>query len=169
MVRMEHFADPFPHPLKDGGAEVMMHRMALSLIVAATLCAPAWFAPAVAAEKADATLEFNGGSAAAGVGVSWGAGVIKFQGRSYAFKVNGLAVGDVGLSKASASGEAFNLKKLEDFNGNFTAVGTGLTVAGGGAVAAMKNQNGVVIHVKSTTRGAKVTIGGGGVDIQLLQ
>jgi len=147
----------------------MIHRAALSLVVAASLCLPVWAATAGAAEKADATLEFNGGSAAAGIGVSWGAGVLKFKGRSYAFKVTGLSIGDVGVSKASASGEVFDLKKLEDFNGNFTAVGTGLTVAGGGAVAAMKNQNGVVIHVKSTTRGAKVTIGGGGVDIQLLQ
>ena len=147
----------------------MRHRAVLSLVVAASLCMPVLAATARASEHADAALEFNGGSAAAGVGVSWGAGVLKYKGRSYAFKVGGLSVGDVGVSKASASGEVFGLKKLEDFNGNYVAVGTGLTVAGGGAVAAMKNQNGVVIHVKSTTRGAKVTIGGGGVDIQLLQ
>lgn len=83
-------------------------------------------------------------------------------------KVGGLSASDVGISKASGSGEVFHLKKLEDFNGNYAAVGTGLTAADGGAVAAMKNQNGVTIQVKSTTRGAKVTIGGG-VDIQLLQ
>ncbi len=147
----------------------MIHRAALSLVVAASLCMPLWATTARAAEHADATLEFNGGSAAAGIGVSWGAGVLKYKGKSYAFKVSGLSVGDVGVSKASASGEVFDLKKLEDFNGNYTAVGTGLTVAGGGAVAAMKNQNGAIIHVKSTTRGAKVTLGGGGVDIQLLQ
>jgi hypothetical protein len=63
----------------------------------------------------------------------------------------------------------FNLKKLEDFNGNYVAVGAGLTVAGGGSVAAMKNQNGVTINVKSTSQGAKVTLGGGGVDIQILK
>src|SRR5438477_6111749 len=111
----------------------MRHRTVLGLMLAATLCL--WAAPMQAAhEKPDATLEFNGGSAAAGVGVSWGAGVLKYQGRSYAFKVNGLSVGAVGLSNASASGEVFGLKNLDDFNGNYTAVGTGLTVAGGGAV-----------------------------------
>ena len=147
----------------------MIHRTALSLIVAASLCMPVWASTARATEHADATLEFNGGSAAAGVGVSWGAGVLKYKGRSYAFKVSGLSIGDVGLSHASASGEVFHLKSLDDFNGTYSAVGTGLTVAGGGSVAAMKNQNGVAIQVKSTTRGAKVTIGGGGVAIQLLQ
>jgi len=147
----------------------MTHRTVLSLIVAASLCLPLWATTTTAAEKADATLEFNGGSAAAGVGVSWGAGVLRYKGKSYAFKVNGLSVGAVGLSQASASGNVFGLNKLEDFNGNYVAVGAGLTVAGGGAVAAMKNQNGVKIEVKSTTQGAKVTLGGSGVDIQLLQ
>lgn len=147
----------------------MMHRTVLSMVVAASLCVPL-LATTTRAEdaKPDATLEFNGGSVAAGVGVSWGAGVIKYKGRSYAFKVNGLSIGAVGATEASASGEVFNLKKIEDLNGNYVAAGAGLTVAGGGAVSAMKNQNGVTIHVKGTAIGAKVTLAGGGVDIQLL-
>jgi hypothetical protein len=149
---------------------MMIQRTVLGLVVAASLCLPISATTARAAdEKPDATLEFNGGSAAAGVGVSWGAGVLKFEGRSYAFKVNGLSIGAVGVTQAAASGEVFNLKKLDDFNGNYVAVGAGLTVAGGGSVAAMKNQNGVSIHVKGTTQGAKVVIGGAGVDIQLLK
>jgi hypothetical protein len=148
----------------------MIKRTVVGLIVATTLCLPLWVSTARAAdEKPDATLEFNGGSAAAGVGVSWGAGVLKFQGKSYPFKVNGLSIGSVGVSQASASGQVFNLKKLDDFNGNYVAVGAGLTVAGGGGAAAMKNQNGVTIRVKGTTQGAKVTIGGSGVDIDLLK
>jgi hypothetical protein len=91
------------------------------------------------------------------------------QDRSYPFKVNGLSIGAVGLSQASASGEVFNLKKLDDFNGNYVAGGAGLTVGGGGGAAAMKNQNGVTIKVKGTTQGAKVVIGGSGVDIELLK
>jgi len=141
----------------------MSKRTVLGLIVAAALCVPLW-----ADDKPDGTLEFNGGSAAAGVGVSWGAGVLKYQDKSYPFKVNGLSIGAVGLSQASASGEVFNLKKLDEFNGNYGAVGAGLTVGGGGAAVAMKNQNGVTIHVKGTTQGAKVVVGGSGVDIQLL-
>ncbi len=147
----------------------MMHRTVSSLVFAASLCVPLWATSTRAAEHPDATVEFNGGSAAAGVGLTWGAGVIKYKGRSYPFKVTGLSVGSVGLSQASATGEVFNLKKLDDFNGNYVAVGTGLAVAGGGQAAAMKNQSGVTIHVKGTTQGAKVAIGGGGMDVQLLQ
>ena len=148
----------------------MIKRTVVGLIVAAMLSVPLWATTTRAAdEKPDATLEFNGGSAAAGIGVSWGAGVLKYEGKSYPFKVNGLSIGAVGLSQASASGDVFNLKKLEDLNGNYVAVGAGLTVAGGGAAAAMKNQNGVTIQVKGTTQGAKVVIGASGVDIQLLK
>jgi len=147
----------------------MIKRTVVGLIVAAMLSVPLWATTTRAAdEKPDATLEFNGGSAAAGIGVSWGAGVLKYEGKSYPFKVNGLSIGAVGLSQASASGDVFNLKKLEDLNGNYVTVGAGLTVAGGGGAAAMKNQNGVTIHVKGTTQGAKVVVGGSGVDIQLL-
>ena len=147
----------------------MTHRTVLALVVAASLCAPMWAATARAAEHADGTLEFNGGSVAAGIGVSWGAGVLKYKGKSYAFKVSGLSVGNVGAGTTSALGEVFNLKSLDDFNGNYVAGAAGAAVAGGGAVASMKNQNGVKINVKATTQGAKLTLGGGGVDIQLLQ
>ena len=147
----------------------MTHRTVLALVVAASLCVPMWAATARAAEHADGTLEFNGGSAAAGVGVTWGAGVLKYKGRSYAFKVSGLSVGNVGAGTASASGEVYDLKSLDDFNGNYVAGGAGLAVAGGGAVASMKNQNGVKINLVSTTQGVKVTLGGGGVDLKLKQ
>jgi hypothetical protein len=147
----------------------MMQRTVASLFVTMSLLLPLSARIAAAKEQPSATLEFNGGSAAAGIGVSWGAGVLRFKGRSYPFKVNGLSVGAVGIAEASASGEVFNLKKLDDFNGNYTAAGAGLTVAGGGAVAAMKNQNGVTIHVKATTQGAKVVIGASGVDVQILK
>jgi len=149
----------------------MKKRTLLSLVVVASLCLVSWATTTSAAEKErpDATIEFNGGSAAAGVGLSWGAGVIKYKGRSYAFKVNGLSIGAIaGLTQASGAGEVYNLKKLDDFNGNYVAGGAGLTVAGGGGAASMTNHNGVTIHVRATTRGAKLTLGGGGVDIQLL-
>jgi len=149
----------------------MMQRTILGLVIATSLCLPLWTTTTRAAEeeKPDATVEFNGGSAAAGVGVSWGAGVIKYQGRSYPFKVTGLSIGGVGISQASATGEVFHLKKLDDFNGNYVAAGAGLTVAGGAGAAAMKNQNGVVIQVHGTTQGAKVVVGASGVNVELLK
>jgi len=118
-------------------------------------------------EKPDATLKLSGGSVAAGVGINWGGGTLTHQGKDYAVDVKGLSVGDVGVTKIEASGKVYNLKKIEDFDGNYAAVGAGATVAGGGSVVAMKNQNGVTVNLVSTTQGVKFALGGGGVDMKI--
>ena len=117
--------------------------------------------------KPDATLRLKGGSFAAGIGFSWGSGTLTYQGKDYPVSVNGLSLGKVGISGMSASGEVYNLKKLEDFNGHYNAGGAGLTIAGGRNAVAMTNQNGVKVLVASTTRGVDVTLAGGGVDMKL--
>ena len=115
----------------------------------------------------NATLRLTGGSVAAGVGVDWGRGTLTYQGKTYPVAVKGLSVGDVGVTSIEASGKVFNLKKLSDFDGNYTAVGAGLTAAGGAGVAAMKNQNGVTVELVSTTRGVDIALGGAGVDMKI--
>jgi len=115
----------------------------------------------------NATLRLTGGSVAAGVGVDWGRGTLTNQGKRYPVAVKGLSVGDVGVTSIEASGKVFNLKKLSDFDGNYTAVDAGLTAAGGAGVAAMKNQHGVTVELVSTTRGVDIALGGAGVDMKI--
>src|SRR5689334_22456098 len=124
---------------------------------------------AVAAEEKtpDATLKLSTGSVAAGIGFSWGSGTLTYKGKDHEFSVKGLSVGDVGVTKAEASGKVYGLKALTDFDGNYTGVGAGATVAGGGGVITMRNQNGVTIDLVLTTQGLKVALGGGGVDLKL--
>ena len=118
-------------------------------------------------EKPDAKLKLSAGSVAAGIGVNWGSGTLMYHGKDYPVDVKGLSVGDVGISKIEATGEVYGLKKLEDFDGNYTAVGAGAAVAGGGAVVKMKNQNGVTVDLVATTQGVKFALGGGGVDMHI--
>jgi hypothetical protein len=118
-------------------------------------------------KKPDATLKLSGGSVAAGLGVSWGGGTLSYQGKDVPIDVKGLSVGDAGITKIEASGKVYNLKKLDDFDGNYTAVGAGATVAGGGSVTTMRNQNGVTIDLVATTQGLKFALGGGGVDMKI--
>jgi hypothetical protein len=75
----------------------------------------------VQAQTPDATIRLSAGSVAAGIGVSWGSGTLTYQGKTYPIDVKGLSIGDAGISKIEASGKVYNLKKLNDFNGNFTA------------------------------------------------
>jgi hypothetical protein len=138
-------------------------KIGLLLLVSGLL---AGFAQAASA-PADATIRFSGGSVAAGIGWSWGKGTLTYKGKDYPVSVKGLSLGKVGITGVSASGEVVNLKKLQDFDGNYTGVGAGITLAGGRSAVTIKNQNGVRVRVISTTRGADLTIGMGGVDLRI--
>lgn len=118
-------------------------------------------------KKPDGTIQFSGGSVAIGIGFSWGSGTLTYKGKTYPISVEGFSAGAVGATSVTASGNVYNLKKLEDFNGNYTGVGAGATVAGGGAAVAMRNQNGVVIEALSTTQGVKFALAAGGAKITL--
>jgi hypothetical protein len=120
-----------------------------------------------AAGQADATIRLSGGSVAAGIGWSWGSGTLTYKGKDHPISVKGLSLGKVGITKATASGEVYHLKSLKDFNGNYTAVGAGITLAGGRSAIDMTNQNGVRVRVISTNRGADITLGGAGVELRL--
>jgi len=116
----------------------------------------------------DGTVEFSGGSVAAGIGYSWGSGTLTYKGKKYPITISGLSAGaSAGATSITASGSVYNLAKLEDFDGNYTAVGTGATVGGGASVVTMKNQNGVVIDSVSTTQGLKISLDSGGVKIKV--
>ena len=106
-------------------------------------------------------------SVAIGVGVSWGDGTLTYQGKSHAFSVSGLSVVDLGVSKVSAAGDVFNLKKLEDFSGNYAAAQAGAAAGGGAGAVVMRNQHGVVLKLTGMSTGVKLALGPKGVDIKL--
>ena len=118
-------------------------------------------------DKPDATIRLSGGSFALGIGFSWGKGTLTYKGKDYPIAVNGLSLGKVGITGATASGEIYHLNSLKDFDGNYTAAGAGVTVIGGRSAVTMSNQNGVRVRLISTNRGVDLTLGGGGVDLKL--
>jgi hypothetical protein len=144
-----------------------MRRVLLMTLGIVALCLPLGVASAKSKNPPDATIKLNAGSVAAGIGVSWGSGTLTYHGKSHPISVSGLDVGTVGASKVTASGSVYHLKSLDDFNGNYAAAEAGATVGGGGGAVAMQNQNGVVVHLVSTTRGVKLTLGASGVKMEL--
>jgi hypothetical protein len=116
-------------------------------------------------KKPDATVELTEGQVAVGIGFSWGKGTLTYKGKKYPVKVEGLSVGEVGIARASARGDVFDLKKLEDFSGNYTAAGAGATLGGGAGASIMKNQNGVEIRLTSTTQGASLKLAASGIKL----
>jgi hypothetical protein len=142
-----------------------MRRFVMAVVAVGTLAAA--LAGVVAAQAKNATLTLSDGSVAAGIGFSWGKGTLAYAGKTYPVKVEGLSVGEIGITRATARGTVSNLTKLDDFSGNYVAVGAGATAAGGADVAVMRNQNGVVIELQSTTQGASFKLAAEGLRLTL--
>jgi len=104
---------------------------------------------------------------AVGVGVSWGDGKLMYEGKEHTFTVNGLSVVDLGISKVTATGDVFSLKKLSDFSGTYVAGQAGAAVGGGAGVAIMKNQHGVVMKLTGTGTGVRLTVAAKGMEVKL--
>ena len=115
----------------------------------------------------DATLHLSSKAIAAGVGISWGKGTLTYKGKEYPVSVSGLSLGKVGVTKVTATGEVYHLKRLEDFSGNYTSANADITLAGGRSGVTMKNQNGVQVVVRATSKGVDLTIGASGVEMKL--
>jgi hypothetical protein len=122
---------------------------------------------AAADDKPSGTVTIESKSVALGVGGSWGDGKLSYGGKTHNSSVKGLSVVDVGVSKVSARGKVFHLKKLEDFAGTFAAAQAGAAVGGGMSVVALRNQNGVVLEPTSTQTGVKFTLAGEGIEVKL--
>jgi hypothetical protein len=141
-----------------------VRRNTLAAVAAVFLSASAH---AAADRTPDATIDLHGGSVALGVGVDWDRGTLHFKGRSVPVKVKGLSLVRVGASKVRASGEIYNLKELSEFAGNYSKVGAGAALAGGGSVSAMENEYGVVMNLRSATVGVDLDLGVKGVVVSL--
>jgi hypothetical protein len=151
-----------------------MHRITATALTALGICAltsctskPPPAATAANLGPTEGTISFSGGAIAIGIGFQWGNGTLAYQGQQYQFKMNGLSVLDVGVSSVTGSGTVRNLYKVADFNGNYVAATAGATVAGGGSVTSLKNQNGVVIDGITTAQGVRLTLAPGGVNLTL--
>ena len=143
--------------------EVAMRRLFIGLVTSLLLLLPAMAAD----EVPDGTIELSGGSVAVGIGYSWGSGKLVFQGKTYPLKVQGVSIVDVGASDYTATGSVHNLKRLEDFAGNYTAATAGATVAAGASATILKNQNGVIIKLSATRQGLQFTLAPEGIKISL--
>lgn len=124
--------------------------------------------PAAAwAQTPDGVIELSGGAVAAGIGYSWGHGTLIYQGQRYPLRISGVSLASVGVTQYTAAGSVEGLKSAESINGVFTSVSAGATLGGGANIAAMRNQNGVVIHLTSTTAGLGLSLAAQGMKVTL--
>jgi hypothetical protein len=149
---------------------VMITAVSLFCVISLVSCASQQPpAPSMATNPgaAEGTVTFTGGAVAIGIGFQWGSGTLTYQGRQYPFRLDGLSVVDVGVTRMTGNGTVRNLRSVADFSGNYVSMSAGATVAGGGSVTTLRNQNGVVIDGIATAQGARLTLAPGGVNITL--
>lgn len=154
-----------------------MHKLIASLIagalVATVTLATAQIpftnatAPPAAQGPPSGSVTLSGGAVAVGVGYVWGHGTLAFADKQYKFKLSGVSVVDVGAANIKATGDVYNLTGLQDFNGTYSALSAGATVAGGGSVVYLSNGKGVVIKLHSTTEGLRFNLSADGVRVKL--
>ena len=137
-------------------------RLSLAIVAAAALAAmPGTSGPV------SGTIFMSAQGAAAGVGYTWGDGVLRYGGRSHHFTVKGVTVADVGYSKVTGRGRVYNLKRLQDFSGTYAAATGEATLVNGIGGQVLRNGNGVEIRVDQTTRGARLQGSADGVTLTL--
>lgn len=111
------------------------------------------------------TMEFGqGGFILSAMG---GKGTLTFIGRAYAFKVGGLGVGGLGVSKITAAGDVFGLRRIEDFPGGYFQARAGYAAVAGKGVQWLENSNGVVLKLRSTSKGLSLNLGADGLKIEM--
>ncbi len=118
-------------------------------------------------QKPDATLELTQTSVALVFGYTWGGGTLTFQDKSYKVEIDGLSFMALGYAQARASAEVFNLKTIDAFNGTYMAASVEGTAWEGAGATTMRNQNGVVIQLFTTTQGLNLKLAPEGVRLSI--
>jgi hypothetical protein len=142
--------------------------LALALLLALAGPAPAADEPVLG--PASGTLTIESTSIAAGIGVSWGSGVLRMGEREYSFSLTGLSVADVGVARVTASGEVWGLgDDASKLAGTYYGVDIGMAVGGGSAGIAMRNEHGVYIKLRAAQQGVKLSVATKGTTIELVE
>jgi hypothetical protein len=151
--------------------EIHMNNVKKIAVLVLVIAAMTGFTQAATHEsRPDATLRMSIGGVHLGIGGSSGSGTLTYRGKNYPFRVSGMAVGRVGVTNSSAVGDVFNLRHLQDFNGNYTVSGAGtrgVTLGAGRTGTIMSNQAGVIVRISSTQKGVAVNATGGGLTMRL--
>ena len=101
------------------------------------------------------------------VGAGGGNGTLNYHGRTYRLTIGGIGLGSLGVAAADLVGTASNIHRPQDIAGTYGAAGAGVTFIGGGQVATLQNEKGVVLQLHGGQVGFQVSLGLAGMTIGL--
>jgi lipid-binding SYLF domain-containing protein len=120
------------------------------------------------AEAATGSVSLHIASAGFIFGVTGGNGTLTFRGRQYPLNIGGISAGAlVGVSATDLVGTASNLQAPGDIAGVYSAMGAGMSVAGGRSTAQLSNANGVRLRLHGRQIGFSFSIDLSGMVISL--
>jgi hypothetical protein len=99
------------------------------------------------------------------VGAGGGNGTLVCHGHAYRLTVGGIGLGSLGVAAADLAGTASNVHNPANVAGTYGAAGAGVTFVGGGQVATLQNEKGVVLHIGGGQVGFQVSLGLAGMTI----
>jgi lipid-binding SYLF domain-containing protein len=101
-------------------------------------------------------------------GASGGSGVLNFQGHQYPLRIGGISAGaTIGASGTDLVGTASHLHSPADIEGIYSAIGAGLSVAGGRSAAQLSNARGVILRLRGRQIGFMFSLDLSGMQISL--
>ena len=120
------------------------------------------------AEAATGSISIRIVSAGFIFGASLGSGILRFEGTDFRLRIGGISAGaTIGASGTDLVGTAFHLHQPADIEGIYSAVGAGLSVAGGRSVAQLSNARGVLLKLHGRQMGLMFSIDLSGMSIAL--
>lgn len=101
-------------------------------------------------------------------GAGGGSGTVTYRGRDYPFTVSGLSLGfTAGVSYVRFKGWATGIRKIDDFAGTYSLVGSGGAVMAGIGGVQLVNGKGVMMALRGPRMGVELATNLGQVTIEL--
>ena len=130
-------------------------------------CASSGKAPKKAEVPPSGTIHFEEWQFMAILSGDFGHGTLAYNNKVYKFKLKGMGALGYGAQKLSAVGHVYHLNDIADFPGSYSEARAGLTVAKGVGALYIRNDNGVVIEVKTHADGVALSVGVSGIGIEM--
>ncbi len=73
------------------------------------------------------------------------------------------------MSKLAATGEVYDLSEISKFAGIFSKLESSVTLGGGVGGTILRNENGVIMRLTSTSEGIQLNLSASGVKVELEQ
>ena len=116
----------------------------------------------------DARLTMSVGKVGFIVGAAGGNGTLTFRGKNYRVSVRGLSVGlTIGVAAADLVGNVYNLDRVSDIEGIYSAVSGSLAAGGGAGSMVLRNSKGVEVRLRGKQAGIEASIATNGLRIRL--